>query len=216
MTKTEALLRKMKDLPKSIILVGGRSEEEFVKGFFQKSQPTDILWVSDLVSGEVSKIGEHSILAPKGSHRVICVKKVCGARRDNQSTFLKLIEESPERTRWVLSVSNLDRVLKPLISRSFIVDWVQESAPKIQFQDELRELIRSPDYLGIFKLHNRISDEANGEMEIAKQLHMDCLSELMLLLPSEKSNKLLKANNEMKAQLRTEITFKTAVMEAIL
>lgn len=53
-------------------------------------------------------------------------------------------------------------------------------------------------------------------MEVAKKLHMECLSEMSLLLPSSKAKVLLKAKNEMKAQLRTEITFKSSLMEVLL
>lgn len=160
MTKTEAILKKMKVLPRSMILVGGRPEEEFISAYFPKSLPTDILCVDELVSEAVAKIRDHSILAPKGDHRVVCVKNVCSARRYNQSTLLKLVEESSDNTRWIFSVSNTDRVIKPLVSRSFVVDWVQNSPQTIQYQDDLKELIGNPCYLGIFKLHNRIADES--------------------------------------------------------
>lgn len=215
MTKTEAILRRIK-LPKSIILIGGRPEEDFVSEYLSQSNKTDILWVSSLTSEEVSKVRDHALLAPKGLHRVVCIKQVCGARRDNQSTLLKLIEESPEDTRWVLSVSNPDRIIKPIISRSFVLDWVAEPQRTIHFQDDLQELIKTPSYLGIYKLHNRISEEAEGNMEEAKKLHMTCLSELMQLLPASKSTRVLRAQNEMKPQLRTEITFKSVLSEVLL
>lgn len=215
MTKTEAILKRIK-LPKSVILIGGRPEEEFVSVYLPKSVPTDILWVSSLTSDEVSKIRDHSLLAPKGSHRVVCVKQVCGARRDNQSTLLKLIEESPEDTRWVMSVSNPERILKPLVSRSFVLDWVSQPTRTIHFQDDLQELVKNPSYLGIYKLHQRISDESEGNMEEAKRLHLTCLSELLQILPSFKSTKVLRAQNEMKPQLRTEITFKAVLSEVLL
>lgn len=216
MTNTEAIFKRMKSPPKSTILVGGRSESELIDTYFAQSAKSDILWVSDFVSDSVSSVQSHSVLSPKGQYRVVCVKSICGARKDNQSTLLKLIEESPEQTRWVLSVDNLDRVLKPLLSRSFVMDWVTIKPQTLQFQDDLLDLVKSPSYFGICKLHNLIVDESKGVMEDTKKLHLVCLTELMQLLPACKSVKVLKTKNEMKSQLRTEIAFKSILTEVLL
>lgn len=213
MTPTESIYKRMNKRPKSTLLVGGRSEQEFVRCYFPNSQ--DILWIDSLVADEIARITHFSSLAPIGDYRVVCIRNICHSRKEVQATLLKLIEESPDRTHWVLSVQNLTRILEPVISRSFVLDWVQEISETLTFTESLQDLIRSKNYFDIFKLHEKILLDADKDLSQVKDQHIACITELMCLLPAHKSVKLHKARNEMLQQNRTEVTFKSALIEVI-
>lgn len=213
MTPTEAIYKRMTKRPKSTLLVGGRSEQEFVRSYFPGSQ--DILWIDSLIADEIARISHFSSLAPIGEYRVVCIKNICHARKDVQATLLKLIEESPDRTHWVFSVTSQNKILEPIVSRSFVLDWIQEATETLTFTEILQDLIRNKSYLDVFRLHEKILLDADKDLSQVKEQHIACLTELMSLLPASKSAKLHKARNELLQQNRTEVTFKSALMEVI-
>jgi DNA polymerase III delta prime subunit len=213
MTPTEAIYRKMIKRPKSTLLLGGRSEHEFIRTYFSKAQDTLVL--DSLVSDEVENVAHFSSLAPMGDYRVVCIKNLCRSRRDIQATLLKLIEESPDRTHWIISATTKNLILEPLISRSFLLDWVQEVSFSCDYTETLKNIVSGKSYLEIFKLHEKIARDADKDLSRVKEKHLACLSELLVLLPAHKSAKVHKARQEVLQHTRTEIAFKSALIEVI-
>jgi len=212
MTPIQAIYARMPVKPKSTLLVGNRSADDFTKTYFSDA---DSLYIDHLTSEKAEEMIYFSSLAPRGDRRVVVVNNLCHSRKDIQATLLKAIEDSPERSFWVLSVKNRNRILEPIISRSFIMDWVQSSAENALFTSELKQLISSKNYLDLFKLHFKISEMAGKDLEQIKNLHLSCLAELMFLVPTETAKKIQHLRQEIIAQNRTEVSFKSALLEVL-
>jgi hypothetical protein len=213
MTPTEIIYSKMSIKPKSTLLLGNRSLDVFAENYFSDTQ--DVLKIEHLTSELVVDVTHFSCLAPRGDRRVIFVRNLCESRRDVQATLLKLIEDSPDKTFWVFSIRDKSRILSPIISRSFLLDWVEPSSQTQLFTDELKQLLTSKDYVDLFKLHSKISQMAGKDSEQVKNLHLSCLTELMFLVPSEVASKLQKHKKNIIHQNKTEIGFKTALLEVL-
>lgn len=213
MTPTEDIYRRLDRKPQSTLLLGGGSEREFVKKYFPKAQ--DVLWIEHLLTEDVQGISHFSSLAPIGENRVVVLKNLCRTRRKFQTTLLKMIEESPERTHWVISAKSRNSIIDPIISRSFVLDWILEDLESFTFKDDLMRIIENQNYLDIFKLHEKISNESKKDLTRVKEMHLSCLSELMNILPVSLSSKIHKARQEIVYQNRTEVSFKSALLEVI-
>jgi hypothetical protein len=213
MTPTEILYARLAVKPKCTLLLGDRSLQDFMDAYHPNVR--EVLKINELSMNEIEQITHFSSLAPRGDYRLICIGNLCSARKDVQATLLKLIEDSPERSHWVLSVVDKSRILAPLISRAFIVDWINLTTETKLFTAELKELINNKNYLDIFKLHKKISQMAGKNEEQVKSLHLDCINELMCLLPVEAAVKVQKHQKEIANLNKTETSFKTALLEVL-
>ena len=194
MTPTEIIYARLAVKPKCTLLLGDRSPQDFLNVYHPNNH--EVLRIKELSVDQVDLITHFSSLAPRGDVRLVCIENLCSSRKDVQATLLKLIEDSPEKSFWILSVADKSRILEPVFSRSFVVDWIKSTAQTEMFTAELKELIRNKNYLDIFKIHKKISQMAGKNEEHIKDLHLSCVNELMCLLPVEAAAKIQKHQKE--------------------
>jgi len=93
-----------------------------------------------------------NIVISNPSKRVYLLRNFYQSSLEAQNSFLKILEEPPERVLFVLTTNNVNNLIPTIVSRTIIVNLSKKNHPKINFSinNLLEKLItrKSLDFLG--------------------------------------------------------------------
>jgi DNA polymerase III delta prime subunit len=182
--------------------------EEFFKNneihFFDKPKLDELLEIKKWI-----------FLKPESRYKVIFIKKADFISKEASNFLLKIIEESPEYARWVISTDSLN-VLGALKSRSFLIPFTEEEKNLDALEENLFGILKSSLYCNAYKYLSDIKKAEYSEEEL-KEKYLDICNVLIKFYAnnSKKLHLIQKTKNVIVKNIRSETILKTLFIQVL-
>jgi len=182
--------------------------EEFFKNdeihFFDKPKLDELLEIKKWI-----------FLKPASRYKVIFIKKADFISKEASNFLLKIIEESPDYVRWVISTDSLN-ILGALKSRSFLIPFTEEEKNLDELEGKIFDILKSRLYCNAYKYLLDIKKAEYSEEEL-KQKYLDICNVLIKFYVnhSKKLHLIQKAKNIIDKNVRSETILKTLFIQVL-
>jgi hypothetical protein len=162
---------------------------------------------------ELTSIKSWINFIPDCKYKVIFINKVDFISKEASNFLLKIIEDSPNYVKWVLSTDSLN-ISGALKSRSFLVPF--NESLECEEDLELIEVLKSKLYCNAYKYLLNLKQKENSDDTI-KQKYLKICDNLIMFYKhdSKKINLIHKAKNVIDKNIRSETTLKTLLIQVL-
>lgn len=131
----------------------------------------------------------------QNQNKVVIIPKIEKFNNASANAFLKILEEPPKNTYFILSCSNLKNILPTIRSRCYKIRAVEHSQDNL-LNNELYDILSS----NLLDLNNLNLGTKSGIIDKLKDEHLLILQTLLILLNNTVKNKLKLNNSELNDQ----------------